>query len=326
MMKRNAWLVLTLMLPGLAAPPSLLQRAQKLFAPLPQRMDESGKIPSPALIELGRRLCYEKQVSLNNTTSCNTCHDLRFGYGADGRPTSPGAVSGRGTRNAPTVYHAALHSSQFWDGRSPTVESQAGSPLTNPIEMAMPDGFEVEKRLRADASYQQAFALAYPDDPQPVRYAYVMQALGAFERGLVTPAPFDRYLQGDEAALDSRQLKGLEHFLRVGCAECHHGAALGGTELRKLGSKEPFVSEDRGRFTATHLAADDGLFKVPSLRNICETAPYYHNGQVSKLEDAVRLMGRHECGQKLTPQEVAELCDFLTSLTGEIPKDYVRSP
>lgn len=325
-MKPKAWLVMGLVLPVLAAPVSLLQRAQKVFAPLPQRMDEKGKTPSPALIELGRMLFYEKQLSQNHTMSCNSCHDLLYGFGADGRPTSPGAVSGRGTRNAPTVYHAALHVAQFWDGRSATVESQAGSPLTNPVEMAMPDGAEIEQRLRADADYQKAFALAYPDDAQPVRYAYVMQALGAFERGLVTPAPFDRYLEGDENALDSRQLKGLDHFLRVGCAECHQGAALGGTELRKLGRKEPFASEDRGRFTATHLAADDGLFKVPSLRNVCETGPYFHNGQVRKLEEAVTLMGRHECGQQLTPQEVTELCDFLTSLTGEIPKDYVRSP
>ncbi|MBX3169444.1 MAG: cytochrome-c peroxidase [Candidatus Eremiobacteraeota bacterium] len=325
-MKRKAWLILGLVLPVLGQPLSLLQRAQKVFAPLPQRMDEKGKIPGPALIELGRTLFYEKRLSQNNTMSCNSCHDLRYGFGADGRPTSPGAVSGRGTRNAPTVYHAALHSWQFWDGRSPTVESQAGSPLTNPVEMAMPDGFEVEKRLLADPGYRRLFAQAFPGDPQPVRYAYVMLAIGAFERGLVTPAPFDRYLEGDETALDSRQLKGLEHFLRVGCAECHHGAALGGTELRKLGRKEAFASQDRGRFLATHAAADDGVFKVPSLRNVCETGPYYHNGQVRQLEEAVALMGRHECGQQLTPQEVAELCDFLTSLTGEIPKDYVRSP
>lgn len=315
-----------LVLPVLAVPPSLLQRAQKAFAPLPQRMDQPGKTPSSALIELGRHLFYEKKLSQNNTMSCNSCHDLRYGFGADGRPTSPGAVSGRGTRNAPSVYHAALHVSQFWDGRSATVESQAGSPLTNPVEMAMPDGAEVEKRLREDPRYQKLFALAYPDDAQPVRYAYVMLALGAFERGLVTPAPFDRYLEGDESALDSGQLKGLDHFLRVGCADCHHGPALGGTELRKLGLKEPFVSEDRGRFTVTHLPSDDGMFKVPSLRNVCGTGPYYHNGQVRKLEEAVSLMGRHECGQNLTPQEVAELCDFLTALTGEIPKDYVRSP
>ncbi|ODT63076.1 hypothetical protein ABS71_14785 [bacterium SCN 62-11] len=325
-MRRKAWLFVLLIWPVSAQAPSLLQRAQKAFSPLPLRMDLKNKPASPAMIELGRHLFYEKQLSLNNTMSCNSCHDLRYGFGADGRPTSPGAVTGRGTRNAPSVYNAALHTWQFWDARSQTVEAQAGSPLTNPIEMAMPDGYEVEKRLQGIPTYRKLFAAAYPSDPQPVRYAYVMEALGAFERGLVTPAPFDRYLEGDETALDSQQLKGLEHFLRMGCVECHHGPALGGSELRKLGRKEPFVSEDRGRYQATHAAADDGVFKVPSLRNVCQTGPYYHNGQVRKLEEAVSLMGRHECGQQLTPQEVAELCDFLTSLTGEIPKDYVSSP
>lgn len=325
-MRRKAWLLLLLVVPVLAEAPSLRQRALKAFAPVPVRMDVPGKSPAPALVELGRHLFYEKQLSFNNSMSCNSCHDLRYGYGADGRPTSPGAVSGRGTRNAPSVYHAALHTWQFWDGRSPTVETQAGSPLTNPIEMAMPDGFEVEKRLRAIPKYGPLFASAYPNDATPVRYAYVMEALGAFERGLVTPAPFDRYLEGEEAALDSSQLKGLEHFLKVGCADCHHGPALGGTELRKLGRKEAFASEDRGRYVATKVPADDGVFKVPSLRNVNQTAPYYHDGQVRKLEDAVALMGRHECGQQLTPQQVAELCDFLMALTGDIPKDYVSSP
>ena len=153
-----------------------------------------------------------------------------------------------------------------------------------------------------------------------------MQALGAFERGLVTPAPFDGYLQGDEQLLDTSQQRGLEHFLRLGCAECHSGPALGGASFQKLGRKQPFVSEDRGRFTVTQQASDDGVFKVPSLRNVCETAPYFHDGRVRKLEEAVRLMATHECDQALTPQELSELCDFLTSLTGQIPLDYVRYP
>ena len=325
-MRRLRWLFLLLLWPAFGEAPSLLQRAQKVFAPLPQRMDEKGKLPSLAMVELGRMLFYEKRLSLNNTMSCNSCHDLLTGFGADGRPTSPGAVSGRGTRNAPSVYNAALHFWQFWDGRSLTVETQAGAPMTNPVEMALPDGVEVETRLLAIPDYVKRFGEVYPDDPHPVRWTHAMEAIGAFERGLVTPAAFDRYLEGDQTALDGRQLRGLEHFLRVGCAECHHGATLGGTELRKLGRKEAFPSEDRGRFVATHVAADDGIFKVPSLRNVCETGPYYHNGQVRKLEDAVGLMGRHECGQQLTPQEISELCDFLTALTGEIPKDYVRSP
>ncbi|MFN8609039.1 MAG: cytochrome c peroxidase [Vulcanimicrobiota bacterium] len=323
---RPCVLVLLLLLPALSAPLSLLARAQKVFKPLPPRMDTAASVPSPAQIDLGRRLFYEKQLSQNNTMSCNSCHDLRYGFGADGRPVSPGAVTGRGTRNAPSVYHAALHSWQFWDGRSPNVEDQARFPMLEKVEMGMPSLEEVESRLRASSDYQRRFAEAFPGQTQPVTWKNAVQAIGAFERGLVTPAPFDRFLEGDEGALDSRQQKGLEHFLRLGCADCHQGAALGGTQLRKLGLREAFASEDRGRFQATHVLADDGIFKVPSLRNVCETAPYYHNGRVQKLEEAVGLMGRHECGQQLTPQEIAELCDFLTSLTGQIPKDYVAAP
>lgn len=319
-------LVALLLLPALSEPLSLLQRAQKVFKPLPARMDGQLSAPSPALIDLGRRLFYEKQLSQNNTMSCNSCHDLRYGYGADGRVVSPGAVSGRGTRNAPSVYHAALHASQFWDGRSPTVEDQARFPMLEKVEMAMPSLDEVESRLRSSSEYVRRFAEAYPGQKQPVTWKNAMLAIGAFERGLVTPGPFDRYLQGDESALDSSQLKGLEHFLRLGCAECHDGAALGGNQLRRLGARESFLSEDRGRIQATHLQSDDGVFKVPSLRNVCETAPYYHNGRVARLEEAVSLMGRHECGKRLSPQEVSELCDFLTSLTGQVPKDYVSAP
>jgi cytochrome c peroxidase len=319
-------LVMLLLLPGLCEPLSLLQRAQKVFKPLPVRMDGKLPTPSPAQIDLGRRLFYEKQLSQNNTMSCNSCHDLRYGFGADGRPVSPGAVSGRGTRNAPSVYHAALHFWQFWDGRSLDVEDQAHFPILEKVEMGMPSLEEMERRLRANSDYPKRFAEAYPGEAQPVTWRHAVQAIGAFERGLVTPAPFDRFLEGDESALDSSQLKGLDHFLRLGCAECHEGAALGGTQLRKLGRVEAFASEDHGRFQATHIPADEFIFKVPSLRNVCETAPYYHNGRVQRLEEAVGLMGRHECGQQLTPQEIAELCDFLTSLTGTIPKEYVSSP
>jgi len=304
----------------------LLLRARKLFSPVPIRMDGSRATPTPAQIDLGRVLFYEKQLSQNNTMSCNSCHDLRSGYGADGRPTSPGAVSGRGTRNAPSVYHAALHSSQFWDGRSPDVEDQAQFPVLNAVEMAMSSPAEVEKRLAAQPEYRKLFAAAFPQDSNPVRWSRVLQALGAFERGLVTPGPFDRYLQGDEQVLDASQLRGFEHFLRLGCAECHNGPALGGVSLQKLGRKQAFASQDRGRYAFTHKASDDGVFKVASLRNVCETAPYFHDGRVRKLDEAVSLMAEHECGQSLSPQELAELCDFLTSLTGQVPLDYVRSP
>lgn len=314
-----------LLLQASSETPPLQVLARKHFAPLPARMDAPGSQPQPAQIELGRRLFYETQLSMNNTQSCNTCHDLRF-YGQDGRPTSPGAVRGRGKRNAPSVYTAAMHTAQFWDGRSPNVEDQARFPILNEIEMGMPNEALVEQRLRAIPEYRQLFARAFPQDKEPLRWERLLQAIGAFERGLLARAPFDRYLEGDVSALDDRQLRGLEHFLRLGCVQCHQGPALGGGSLHKIGHKRPFPCQDRGRAEATGKPEDEGVFKVPSLRNIGETAPYYHDGQVRKLEEAVRLMGQHELDVDLTPQQVMEICDFLLSLTGEIPTDYIKSP
>ena len=300
-------------------------RARKVFAPLPARMDLPGNAPTAAQIDLGRRLFYEKRLSFNETQSCNTCHDLQQ-YGVDGRATSPGAVRGRGTRSAPSVYTAALHVAQFWDGRSPTVEGQAGLPILNPIEMGMQSATQVEERLRDIPDYPPRFASAFPQDPQPLRFKRIVQALGAFERGLVAPAPFDRYLEGDVQALDERQAKGLEDFLRVGCVNCHQGPAVGGGSLQKLGQKRPFPTTDRGRAESTHRPQDEGLFKVSSLRNIAETGPYFHNGRVRRLDEAVQLMAEHELDLSLTAQEVMEICDFLTSLTGQIPTDYIKAP
>jgi cytochrome c peroxidase len=314
-----------LLLQAGSEPPPLPVRARQFFAPLPARMDAPGLSPQPAQIELGRKLFYETQLSFNNTQSCNTCHDL-MAYGQDGRPTSPGAVRGRGKRNAPSVYTAALHKAQFWDGRSSSVEDQARFPILNEIEMGMPSETLVEQRLRAVPEYRRLFARAYPHDLEPVRWERVLQAIGAFERGLLAPAPFDRYLQGEVAALDASQARGLEHFLRVGCVQCHQGPALGGDRLQKIGQRRPFPCDDRGRAEATGQAQDEGVFKVPSLRNVSETGPYYHHGQVRRLEEAVQLMGQHELDVELTPQEVMEICDFLLSLKGQIPTDYVKPP
>ena len=318
-------LFLALLLQAFCESPPLQVRARQVFSPLPSSAARPGAPLDPAQVELGRHLFYETQLSFNNTQSCNTCHDLER-YGVDGRPTSPGAVHGRGTRNAPSVYTAALHVAQFWDGRSPTVEDQAQFPILNDIEMGMHNEKEVEERLRAIPAYRERFARAFPNDPQPLRWPRLLQAIGAFERGLLAPAPFDRYLEGDLSALDAQQCRGLEHFIRVGCAQCHQGPALGGTSLQKIGQKRPFPCSDRGRAQATGKPEDEGLFKVPSLRNVVETRPYYHDGSVFRLEDAVKLMGEHELDVDLTPQEVMEICDFLTSLTGKIPADYIKPP
>ena len=307
---------------GLAAgsdPGELRRRAfQQKLAPLP----EPPSLPA-AQVALGKKLFYDSLLSKNGTRSCNFCHEVQ-GYGADNRRTSPGDDGRFGKRNSPTVYHAALHTSQFWDGRSQTLEEQAHGPVFNAEEMAMPNEAELEKRLRSRPDYVEAFSKAFPDDPDPLRWERVSQALAVFQRGLLTPSPFDDYLRGQNDALDAPQLRGLDHFLRLGCTECHSGPALGGQALYLVGRKRAYRFADRGRGEVTGKPQDNGWFKAPSLRNVAETAPYYHDGSVAHLDEAVRQMAEHDLGQRLSEQEVRELTDFLTSLTGRIPRDYVR--
>lgn len=296
------------------------------FATVPDRMDAEDDPAIPAQVELGRHLYYETRLSLDESMSCNTCHDLAA-YGVDGKSTSAGVRGELGGRNAPTVYHAAGHVAQFWDGRSPNVEEQAKGPILNPIEMAMPDEEEVMARLRAIPEYVQAFEAAFPDDPNPMTYDNLGKAIGAFERGLVTPSRWDAYLAGDEEALTPEERDGLAASLDAGCQGCHAGTYVGGGLFQRLGAVEPWPrQEDPGRFAVTGVDADRMLFKVPSLRNVAETAPYYHDGSVSSLEEAVRLMARHQLGRELTNEQVSSIVAYLSALTGEIPAGYVAPP
>jgi len=277
------------------------------------------------MVDLGRMLYYEKRLSSDGTISCNTCHNLNT-YGVDGEPTSMGTTGKRGDRNSPTVYNAASHIAQFWDGRSPDVEDQAKGPVTNPVEMAMASEEEVAARLKVIPEYQEAFAKVFPDSQDPVTLDNAAKAIGAFERGLVTPSRFDDYLQGDLTALDEKQLVGMQTFISVGCATCHNGAGIGGGQYQKLGVKKPYPTQDEGRFNVTGKERDKLKFKVPGLRNIEKTGPYLHDGSLESLDQAIRIMGEYQLDKKLTDQQVQEISDFLGSLTGEIPVDYVKEP
>lgn len=307
---------------GASDPSLLLKTSQDLFKPLPPTMAK-GEV-NVDMVDLGRRLFYEKRLSKDGTVSCNSCHNLQR-YGVDGEVTSLGVGGQRGGRNAPTVYNAALHVAQFWDGRAPDVEAQASGPMMNPLEMAM-DRSLVEQRIGALPDYTERFRRAFPGQEQPVTVENAAQAIAAFERGLVTPAPFDRFLQGDVKALDAQQLQGLQVFVEVGCASCHNGPALGGGQFQKLGVKKPFVLTDHGRFEVTKKETDRDKFKVPSLRNITKTGPYFHDGKVATLAEGISLMGEHQLGKTLSADEVAKLESFLGSLTGEIDEDYIKEP
>jgi cytochrome c peroxidase len=305
---------------------SLTAAERALFAPLPQVFADRGVQPTPAQVDLGRMLFYETLLSGGHDVSCNTCHALN-GYGADGRRVSFGSVGHTGNRNSPTVYNAAGQALQFWDGRSPSVEEQAKGPILNPDEMAMPAPGAVLDHLRALAPYRAAFRAAFPRQADPINYDNVGRALGAFERGLVTPGRWDRWLAGDGSALTPQELRGVKTFVTVGCAGCHSGALVGGGSLQRVGVTQPWPNQaDSGRYRVTGKAADLFVFKVPALRNATKTGPYFHDGSVASLEEAIRLMGHHQLDRELTPGQLADIHAWLAALTGELPAAYIAQP
>lgn len=303
---------------------ALAEKANGIFKPLPDFMPK-GEKPDQALIDLGRQLYYDERISLGQDISCNSCHQLDK-FGVDGEPTSPGHKGQRGGRNSPTTYNAALHIAQFWDGRAADVEAQALGPVLNPIEMAMGSEADVVAKLKAVPGYVDAFKAAFPGDADPITYAHFGDAVGAFERGLVTPSPFDKFLQGDHAALTTQQMKGLQTYMEVGCTTCHNGVAVGGAGYFKLGLVKPYETKDIGKMEVTGNEADKYVFKVPSLRNITKTGPYFHDGSIGSLDEAVKLMGTHQLGRDLTDTQVKEIIAFLDALTGTPDAAYTKRP
>ena len=297
-----------------------------MFGPLPVFVSAPGLSITPAQIALGRRLYHEPQLSNGHDVSCNTCHPLN-GYGADGRKVSLGDLGHAGERNAPSVYNAAAQVAQFWDGRAATVEAQAKGPILNAREMAMPDSSAVLAHMRASPEYVREFAAAFPDEKQPTTYENVGRAIGAFERGLVTPSRWDRYLKGDSTALTPAEVRGFTTFVRVGCSSCHIGPEVGGQSFQKLGRITPWPGlRDSGRIVVTKRPSDLYVFKVPTLRNVVETGPYFHDGSVASLDSAILLMGRHQLGRELTAEQIASIRAWFGALTGEIPAAYIAAP
>ena len=300
--------------------------ALKMFAPLPEVVASGLSTPTETQISLGRMLYFDPRLSRSQTISCNTCHPLAS-YGLDGQATSEGYRGQRGGRNAPTVYNAAGHFAQFWDGRAADVEEQAKGPVRNPIEMAMASEQEVTAVLESMPEYVAAFQRAFPQDPEPVCLDNLGIAIGAFERRLLTPGRWDRFLKGDQAALTATEKAGLRAFLAVGCQSCHAGAYLGGSSFQKLGVAKPYPdTSDPGRFNVTQNEADRMFFKVPSLRNIAMTGPYFHNGRVVSLSEAVAQMAEYQRAQRLSERQISEIVTWLGALTGELPGEYIKEP
>jgi cytochrome c peroxidase len=303
----------------------LSKRAKAVFGNLPAEATLESNPVTEAKIELGRKLYYDKRLSKNQDVACNSCHPLSR-YGVDGEPTSSGHRGQRGDRNSPTVYNAAFHTGQFWDARAPTVEEQAKGPPLNPIEMAMASAEAVEGVLQSIPGYPPLFRAAFRDEPGPITYDQMARAIGAFERKLVTPSRFDRFQQGDLGALSDLELGGLALFMNTGCIACHQGPVVGGRMVQKLGVVVPYPTEDLGRYKLTGNELDRFVFKVPSLRNVEKTGPYFHDGKVGAVEEGVRLMAHHQLGRELSEPDIHSIVAFLGSLTGEIDTAYIAEP
>ena len=297
----------------------------KIFGTLPEVAAPVNYEMSEELTDLGRMLYYEQRISANGNMSCNTCHGLN-NYGIDGLRFSFGHTGNPVGRNSPSVYNAALHVAQFWDGRAADVEEQAKGPILAAGEMGMPSGDEVVARLNDIPDYLPYFEAAFPGEDDPITYDNVGTAIGAFERRLITPGRFDAFLAGDETALTAREQEGLSLFVNTGCTACHYGPALGGNSYAALGAQEPYVTNDLGRYVVTGNEADMHVFKVPSLRNIAVTGPYLHDGSIPTMEAMVQLMVRHQLGRELTSDQVDTMVIFLRSRTGELPADYAAAP
>lgn len=301
----------------------LLRKAQRSFAPLPATMP-GAENDTPAMVELGKKLYFDPRLSINDRQSCATCHPVGPGLaGMDSLPTSPGAEAGKvGTRNSPTVLNAGWQKFQFLDGRAKDLEDQAGQPILNPVEMAMPSDQAVVEKLAATQDYPKAFADAFGAEGA-LTYPNLRRAIAAFERTLKTESRFDDFMNGDTKALNEAEQRGLATFMKVNCVRCHDGPLLGGTMLEKLGVHGEYPSQDQGRFEATGDEKDRKVFKVSQLRNVALTGPWFHNGAVSDLGEAVRLMAKLQLNVELKDEEVADIVSFLKALNG---KELEKTP
>ena len=297
-----------------------------IFKVLPPVMDSAANPITEEKVVLGRMLYYDARLSKGQDVSCNSCHDLSK-YGVDNQPVSDGHKGQKGTRNSPTVYNAAGHFVQFWDGRAPTVEEQAKGPILNPVEMAMPGQKNALAVIDSMPEYVAAFQKAFPGEKHPVTFDNLAKAIGAFERKLVTVSRWDKFLGGDQAARSDPEKAGLNKFLDAGCQNCHNGIYVGGSMFQKLGLARPWDNaNDPGRFAVTKQEADRMVFKVPTLRNVEKTAPYFHDGSIATLEDAVRKMADHQLARTLNKEEADSIVTFLKALTGELPTEYIKEP
>jgi cytochrome c peroxidase len=309
----------------------LMTQAQQTFGVLPEDMATPEFPVTGERVELGHKLFFDPRMSDDGTVSCSRCH-LPALYGTDGLPKPLGAHDRINPRNAPTILNAALQFKAHWRGDRANVEDQAKQALIGPPSFGNADYAAAMAKLKAIPGYAELFEKAFPGESDPVTPDNWGKAIGAYERTLVTPSRFDEYLRGDANALSSNEQNGLRLFMESGCIACHNGPGIGGGMFQKFGVREDYwketgVSEpDKGRFDVTKDPADLYVFKVPSLRNVAQTPPYFHDGSVDSLPEAVRIMAKVQLDKTLTDGEIADLTAFLASLTGKLPDDLVAAP
>ena len=285
--------------------------ASELIEPIPESLHVNTKKAA-----LGKKLFFDTILSKDKTENCASCHDLKNG-GDDGLKFSFGINGQEGSVNAPTLYNAVFNFRQFWDGRAKDLQTQAEGPIENPVEMA--HSFKKLVPILKKTSYKAKFNAIYKNG---ITKENITNAIAEYEKTLITPnAPFDLYLKGQKDAISEEQKEGYELFKAKGCITCHHGVNIGGNMYSKFGVFQDAKSNNLGRYNVTHKERDKYYFKVPSLRNITKTAPYFHDGRTYDLREAVLDMAKYQLGRKITNKEIDKIITFLTSLNGEIPKN-----
>ena len=306
-----------------AAASDLRERAQELFAPLPSTIPAlNDNVITEDKIDLGKALFFDPRMSASGVFSCNSCHNLATG-GDDNMETSIGHAWQKGPRNSPTVLNAVFNEAQFWDGRAADLAEQAKGPVQAGVEMAnTPEN--VVATLMSMPQYIDWFTASFPEEENPVSFDNFAKAIEAYEATLITPSPFDAFLNGDDAALSDGQKAGLQLFIDKGCSSCHNGINLGGNGYYPFGLIEKpgadvLPPDDRGRFAVTETADDSYVFRAAPLRNIDQTAPYFHSGKVWDLKVAVQIMGTSQLGEEINDAEADQIVAFLGALTGKMP-------
>jgi cytochrome c peroxidase len=321
----------TVLAPAQDQESTLLQQARALFEKLPTDFADAEHQTSPERVRLGKALFFDPRWSADRNVSCATCHQPSL-YGADALPRSIGVKGKQHPRNAPTVLNTAGHVSANWRGERKDVEDQAVAAAIGPFSTGQSEHGAWISQIESINGYGTMFRLAFPGKTNPITPLNLGLAIGAYERTLVTPAPFDTYLDGNTSALTPQARAGLETFINSGCVTCHSGVGIGGALHRKFGLHMDYWKAtgskdiDKGRFDVTKNEADLYVFKVPSLRNVAMTGPYFHDGSVAALSDAVRVMATTQVGKNLDDHDVQTIVAFLNSLTGALPQDFATAP